>query len=397
MSQLYLTTPSLSLLDQEAVSQLSTSRREVLTEIQAGDLDNVLDAAEAEANKILQPDSSGNHPRISNLTKAAREVLDLCKRYREEPNQFSLRFDAIIPSLLKRSPLAAAALVCGFDLFNLAEESQFGSLPEFARAYAVALLEQYERDSLYRDSYEWIGQNVHNTVFTSIHGDMLYSQVKIGVPVRKIDLLPDDSYLDFKSTIDPSAINPKSTESVQSGVLLYQDGSPMLCALLDFARREGLSKIREIAQWKSVLEEVGEFHTNTAEAFGSNEEFMERMISESILLSQDYRVESDEGRQCSFISWSVRGYGTSDGEDRAFYYPFYQRGELLFLKADSQGDFRMSGDLGNLSESRYRVMLRFEKEDISQALRGTLKLFARDRHLMGRLMERFNERHQTEE
>jgi len=324
MSRFYLTTPAIAHLDQGVLADLSVSREGVVRELLEEDLGARLDAAEREAMAILQPDSLGSHPRISNKTKAAREVLYVCRMKREDllPRNSS----AVIPFLIKSNPLAAAALLSGFDLFDHAENSKFLSLPEFARAYAVEMLNQHKHRSRGRDTYDWAGPDMHYTIYTSRHGDMVYQQVDVGAPVIQTDMFDGESLFAFESIIDT-----QTNERRCSSLRLYQDGSPMLCALLDFARREGMSRIAEIAEWQSVLKEVGEYYTNTAEAlgFGTDEDTVKRLL-EDVLLNRNYLAESDEGKKCGYLSWWVPSYG-SDG---VFFYPFYTPGELLFLKSE---------------------------------------------------------------
>jgi hypothetical protein len=163
----------------------------------------------------------------------------------------------------------------------------------------------------------------------------------------------------------------------------WQDWSPMLGALLVFARKVGMSDIREIAEYPHVLADLDRSAAATAEAeFGTDMMFLPSFVREHSILDLASTPVEFPNTFCA-----------GPGGDSSTYIPVYFDNKLWFPRinhltkrarqqeaAETPFAERLRQHLLDeiQSETSAAEIVRFSPEELPQALRATYRLFCRD-------------------
>lgn len=249
------------------------------------------------------------------------------------------------------------------------------------------------------DEY-WLSQDNRLTfVSRNIHGDMHIAQVALsserstrtGEGLLQTDLFIPLRELGERSTLLQRGAQPLSPMATLNQ---WQDWSPMLGALLVFAHKVGMTGIREIAEYPSVLAELDRSAAATAEAdFGTDMMFLPSFVREHSILDLGSTPAEFPNTFCA-----------GPGEDTATYIPVYFGNKLWFPRInDLSKRARARGNDGTPFAERLRQNLvaelqsersaaeivRFSPEELPQALRATYRLFCRDPRRVEALLKIF--------
>jgi len=238
------------------------------------------------------------------------------------------------------------------------------------------------------DEY-WLSQDNHLTfVSRNIHGDMHIAQVALASerPTRDAeDLVQSDLFIPLHELGERSKLLQKGTQRLSSIATLnqWQDWSPMLGALLVFARKVGMTEIREIAEYPSVLAELDRSAAATAEAmFGTDMMFLPSFVREHSILDLASTPVEFPNTFCA-----------GPGEDTATYIPVYFDNKLWFPRINHLSKRARAQETTGTpfaerlrqnivaelqSETSAAEIVRFSPDELPQALRATYRLFCRD-------------------
>lgn len=331
---------------QAGLSSLQSEARKCFDSVTYGN-HSALDRSRSDADRIACEPG-----KVTPLRDAAWETLAFHAALEEE--SFSNKLE-----LFSEYPLVLPFALQRERVFNLELDSQI----DVAHAFTAHFLGIHRIRS---EEFEW-RTDTHCTRFSlSMHGDLSVCQTRFPASKSRSTFFGEE-------ILTPVAIDWNDNSS---HFTIYQDASTFLVAILDFSRRTGTSDLREILEWRETLKEVGEVGTNTCEAFGGTLDSISRMVlSCAELLSRQTIPE------CAPLT--IPG-----GTGQLRQYAIFDEGKLLIATAERAGDtmFDLPGMYGR---ETFSVRARFLPEDIPNLVRGTLKLFARDRSRMRWIMDAF--------
>lgn len=292
-------------------------------------------------------------------------------------------FDRTLTSL--KHPVAISLALLRERLMNY-HGVGFASPHALARAAASCAEIFYCVDRC--DEY-WLSQDNRLTfVSRNMHGDMHIAQVALGSERSTRDgegLLQSDLFIPLRELGERSTLLQRGDQPLSSIATLnqWQDWSPMLGALLVFARKVGMTEIREIAEYPSVLAELDRSAAATAEAmFGTEMMFLPSFVRERSILDLASTPVEFPNTFCA-----------GPGEDTATYIPVYFDHNLWFprinhlskrARAQETADVPFAERLRQYLEDEIQnetsaaEIVRFSPEELPQALRATYRLFCRD-------------------
>lgn len=266
-------------------------------------------------------------------------------------------------SLLKRHPVYLGHLALGEDILKY-EEFGFPNRKSLERAITSFCIGERHEFRNYGDNWAWRNNGFKNEISRNEHGDLSVSQMDSS----------GEDYLD-KTLFGDVRIFESMKETTSDGFGLYQDWSSFLGSLLKYSEKIGMSEIPEIANWKETLEEIGGgtsgFYT---EAFGglSGTESYAHMLMYNPLMC--------DGEELEMRPFLVLNRDSST-------LPFFQDGKLLYLRKDENGDIELN--TRPFENDRFRKVVEYNSEDLSNAMRATLKYFARSREMIPAIMNEF--------
>ena len=278
---------------------------------------------------------------INEESMAARDVLNFAK----EIDETYFNIDTI---LFYNHPSFLGKFVLGDDLDY--KSKGFNSLSEMYRAIAAYCVEsRFELEN--PEVYVWRNEKSKNKIDLNVHGDFFVFQNDISSGLEKTL---------FGYEFEVSKYKP-----FNRGISSYQDSSHFLYSVLKYAEHVGMKNIPEIRNWENTLDEVGSFCTATAEClFGGGSlsfGFFERGLPRE-------NVRPDK--------FPILINGMSNGH---FSVPFISKDDNLCYKRYEDEDVISPGG----------VRLEFTPEDIPDLLKGTYRLFTRDKTLLPKVMEGF--------
>lgn len=293
-------------------------------------------------------------------------------------------------------PLAIAV-----SLFRerLVEFHQFGFSSPRAFAHAIAACAELLYCTDRCDEY-WLGADGRLTfVSRNIHGDMHVSQAALpnedapadpSLPTQ-LDLFAGDSPSKERSPMVKHGALPVTPIATLNQ---WQDWSPMLGSLLVFARKAGASDLKEIADYRTVLQELDRSTAATAEAeFGTDMMFLPQFVRESAVLDLASIPVDFPNTFCA-----------GPGENASTYAAVYHANKLWFpsinhltkrarASATTERPFaeclRQELRIELEGEATSSQVVRFSVEDLPQALRATYRLFCRDPRRVEALLRLF--------
>lgn len=269
-------------------------------------------------------------------------------------------------SLLVKHPVYLGHLVLGERLLKYKE---FGfntgkCLENAVTSFCVG--EKHEFSSC-ADEWVWRNNGFKNKIYRNLHGDLSVSQM-------------DSSDRNYKErTLFGDVRVFDCMKRVNSfGFGAYQDWSEFLGSLLKYSEKVGMSDIQEISNWKGTLENIGGgtsgFYT---EAFGGccNADFNAHMLMDSQLMCDGKKLEKSP--------LIILNQNTST-------VPFFKDGKLMYMKQDKDGDIEFDGKY--FEGKRFSKVVEYNPDDLSHAMKGTLKYFARSREMIPAIMNEFNKK-----
>lgn len=244
----------------------------------------------------------------------------------------------------------------------------FNDLSTTERALTMAVLEQTSDRYIKDNLWTWNHKGKISRMFLNDHGDLSLSQVDTQVSVKE-----ESTLFGITRTFEPVVA------SEEHFVCCYQDASLLLISILKFAILTGHQPTPGKLDWKQILSEVGAVATNTSEAYGGNNNSFLR-----ILVDQPLFEDGREGQSPQQFPAPPR----SDFSDFPRYDQETKRLEIYtteHLEDLPQRKIEL-GAGGSFPASR---VMYFEAEEIPQLIKGTLRLFARDRSRVKIIFELF--------
>lgn len=280
---------------------------------------------------------------ISDLSASAKDVLTLEKKFDESPYNFDNE------DLFFEHPSFLGWFVLGED-FDYKSKG-FSSLRSMYESIVSYCLGNRWNLSNFNDDYSWRNSSMNNLISLNVHGDFYVNQNDISSKLER-NLFGED----FVS----AKINPK-----KGGIASYQDSSYFLYSVLKYADFLGMNDIREIKDWRNVLDEVGSVGTATTECLSGGGSLGFNFFDCEIL---------KEGVAPSSVPITIYGSGNSSfvpivGRDDNLYFTDYDN----YRNPISLDDWR----------------LRFFPSDVPDLLKGTYRLFTRDKSLLPKIMDGF--------
>lgn len=251
------------------------------------------------------------------------------------------------------------------------------------------------------DEYWLSNEGRLSLVSRNIHGDMHVAQAQLGSerPTQALtELAQTDLFVPLHecreqlTLIRQGALPPSPIATLNQ----WQDWSPMLGALLIFARKVGMGDIHEIKNYPTVLEELDRSAAATAEAmFGTDMMFLPSFVREHSVLDLGSPLVEFPNTFCA-----------GPGEDAAIYMAVFYDQKLWFPRtnhltkrareaASPESSFaeclrqQLLTELQN--ETSLSDIVRFSADDLPNALRATYRLFCRDPHRVEALLRLFSD------
>jgi len=306
--------------------------------------------------------------RISERSALYKDILKLDEIIESE-SFFSEEKDELLikhPSLLAFAVLGEEVLnfrKYGFETRSQLEESIAG----------FCLGERWAKELFgFRDKYFWRNGNYKNELTNSYHGDCWAHQTDVsGKDTKQKTLFGEvqvfDTWKDVSGKI--KGINADWT-----------DWSNFLIASLRYAEAIGKAKMPEIINWRGFLREIGSVGTMTAEAeFGdaSPDWALDELMRAQLLNSDVEKIEE-------FPICIVGG-----GDRKNIYFPYVSDGRLLYLRETPEGEIQVKSNCTLIQDKRFSPHLVYDESDLPHLLKGTYSLFARDRSLLPKIIDRF--------
>ena len=308
---------------------------------------------------------NSNKNKFSEKTRLYQNIAML-ENYLEQENLF---YDK--EELLMQNPYLLAFIAIGEEIFNH-EKYEFFSTKELSEAITSYCIGEKEKIYVWRDSYIWRNNNFKNRLSNGFHGDLHLSQW-------------DVSGREYKNLFGFNVSDTwKDVESRNGFGAPWSFWSEFLMTNLKYAEALGKAKMPEIVNWKDVLKKIGAVGTATAEAmFGDgDDDFGLEMLENDFLFGADPKdLMEQEG--ITGLPLSIR----CDSE-RVFF-PYFKDGKLIYLIEDKKGKMESPFKKGVYSNLRFIPSFGYEESDLPFLLEGTYSLFARDRSVLPKLMERF--------
>jgi hypothetical protein len=280
---------------------------------------------------------------ISEASVMAGDVLNLEKELEDV-------YDIEKDNLFYEYPAFLSKVVLDDDVDY--KSKGFNSLADLYRAVVAYCVDsRFEIGRTNQDNYIWRNEKFKNNIHLNVHGDFFVHQ--------------DDISSKLERTLFGEKFDVAKSSDFGFGMSSYQDSSSFLFAVLKYAEHVGMKDIPEIVDWKKTLDDVGSIGTATTEClmgggrlgFG----FFERELA----------VEDSKER-----GYPILFNGMASGN---YTVPFVSKEGDFCIKSYNSEDV-ITGDGPRLS---------FGAEDVADLLKGTYRLFTRDKSLMPKILEGF--------
>lgn len=256
-------------------------------------------------------------------------------------------------------PSYLARFILGDDVEKF-EEYGFPCKRSLEEAVSCFAINKEFKGQIYEDVFNWRNRGFKNEFFMNNHGDLHVSQIESSEKTEK-NLFGIELRRAYK--IDP----------LGKGIANYQDCSSFLISLLKYADKIGKRDIREIVDWRGVLEEVGGVGNDSAEAFGGSNTW-----------GIEYDMEYELAELGNEFKENEKYFKIPSGNYYRETISCFDNGKLVFLSSDEGGDIEFNGKI-------YSRRIEYDKNDLPDALKGTYRLFCRDRSLIPVIMNEFLE------
>jgi hypothetical protein len=300
--------------------------------------------------------------RISEKSKVFENIL-LLQRDIEDENYFPF---SDFEKVLLNHPCFLAYVILEDEIFDY-KKFKFPSIKSLSEAVTSFCI----GERVFGNEYVWRLNGFKNKISQNTHGDLYVNQSNVS---GKISL--------EKNLFEDEEIFETYANVFVSGISAFQEWSQFLIASLKYAKYLGKEKMREIVNWKDVLEDVGGgVGTNTAEAeFGTDfsKYHLESLMNYPVL-QNGIKIEQ----------FPLHIYFDTNH----CFYPFFDKGKLFYLIEKESGDILMENFSNVDNDKKFSKVLEYSKEDLPHILTAAYKYFARDRSKMYKIMDYFNSKH----
>lgn len=267
---------------------------------------------------------------------------------------------------LKKHPAYLGHIALGEDVLKY-EKFGFGDRKSLEEAVTSFCVGERHEFGCFNEDWVWRKNGFKNEISRNMHGDLFVSQM-------------DSSGKDYlnESLFGDVRIFDSMRKADSLGFGAYQDWSEFLVSLLKYSEKVGMSGIREIVNWEDTLEEIGGGRGgNYTEAFGglSGTEFTAHLLMDRPLI-----CDGEELKSLPFLVSNRDSYAI----------PFFQDGKLLYLRKDESGDIKLN--IRPFEKDSFSKIVEYGPEDLPNAMRATLKYFARSREMIPAIMNEFNKK-----
>jgi hypothetical protein len=311
-------------------------------------------------------DTAENFLRTADFSKKSRNAIALYSSLMElknevDGNEFLDKTEALL-----RHPSALAYLNIGEDVLNYREYG-FESRRQLEETITSFCLSDHESDII-KDSYLWLHGNYKNRMTNGYHGDCHIFQTNIsGKYSIEQTLFGEEEVFDTMKILE---------DDDKRGIWAHYDAwDNWLMAILRYAEALGKKDIPEIVNWKDVVNEVGVAGTITTEAMFGESHHILFHLTDPIMI---------EGQKPEKLPLAVYG------DNQKNYIPYVKDRKLLFLIEHEQGSIDFSGYGGIFEGKRFRPELVYEESELVHLLKGTYRLYARDRSKMPKIIKLFS-------
>lgn len=306
-------------------------------------------------------------------------------------------------SLHRKLTSSAHPVAIGVSLFQerLMDFQSLGFSSPHALARAAAACTELLYCINRCDEY-WVSKDGRLTfVSRNVHGDMHIAQVSLSTESR----VPDPTIPTQLDLFAPTVPHDNAPSLIEQGTLpvgpistlnQWQDWSPMLGSLLIFARKAGMTDLREIKEYSTILAELERSAAATGEAmFGTDMMFLPSFVREHSVLDLTSALVEFPNTFCA-----------SPGENASIYMAVLYDKKLWFPRtndltkraresATTETPFadclrqQLLAELQN--DASASQIVRFSVDDLPQALRATYRLFCRDPRRVEALLRLFTD------
>lgn len=304
--------------------------------------------------------------KISEKSETAKKIIELNREFEKEGNWMPEEFE----ELLCKHPSFIGQVILGEEIFNYKKYgfSSKKSLEESLTSFCISEQHLLERD--YNEDI-WRTKNMKNKISLNMHGDLYASQCDVSGKSRIEKTLFEE--VEIFDTIK------KFDYGDYGSISAYQDWSQFLVSLLKYAEYLGKKDIPEIVNWKNVLGKAGGgVGTSTSEAmFGSGvrDVEIERLMESPVLSEKIKKLER--------FPLSIHSQGPSS-------LCYIENNNLFYLRENENGDVSLEKFSHIYKDKNFSKCLEYCEEDLVPALTATYKYFARDRSLLPKIMNYFN-------
>src|SRR3989344_7037883 len=299
--------------------------------------------------------------RISEEEELYKNILELKAEAEKDILGINLK-----ESLLIQHPSLLAFAVLGKKVLEF-QKFGFPSRRSLEESVASFCLGEKHEIHQYQDDYVWRNGIFKNIISNSNHGDLYFGQIDVSGRDEKIQTLfgIEESFDTFKD--DASRRNANAHHDCWG----YFLGS-----ILKYAQVMEKTNIPEIKNWRNALKEVGSNLTFTAEAeFGESD-----MFHDMLLTNLESQSMMNEGKIIETFPLHIPGQRN--------HYPYISKdGKLLYLIETEDGEIIMPvNEDSRLAKIKLSKYIEYDENDLPNLLRGTYKMFARDRRLLPKIM-----------
>lgn len=305
--------------------------------------------------------------RESEKTGLYRDILQLEALTEDEESQYKEADE-----ILMQHPSLLAFVILGEDVLN---PLNYGFKTRRQLEEAITSFCLGEKWSLFglEGDYFWRNGRYKNQLSNSYHGDCWFHQTDVSGKDRVEKTLFADVQV-FDTWKDVSG-------KVNGITADWSDWRNFLMTNLRYAEAIGNARMPEIINWREILKQVGSVGTATTEAMFGEEtpEWALDELTKAPILRGD--TEKLENIPISIVSGSL--------DSRNIFFPYVSDRRLIYLKEDENGSIVVPTNFMELQNKRFSPHLVYEEADLPHLLRGTYRLFARDRSLLPKIMDRF--------
>jgi hypothetical protein len=303
---------------------------------------------------------------LSRIDRRLKDVyLDIIELGRIAEEHEFMCFDK--DKTLVENPALLAFAVLGKDILN-PQKYGFASRRQLEESIASFCIgEHWNLGYTYGERYVWRNRQYKNQFCNAPHGDLSLIQKNTSGYHYAFNTL-----FGIKEEFDTW----KDTADCSAGLSCFQNWSSFLMTVLRYAETIGKGRMPEITNWREIEASLDGSCPATAEALSGNPHHFYWLENSPILV---------EGKDIDTMPLMV----VSGISDEAFpNIPYVKDGKLFILRESKKGTITPL-DKGYFKGRKYSIHMDFEESDLPDLLKGTYKLYSRDRTELPELMDAF--------